>query len=195
MNHQGFNATRVAVILAWIVAVLLVAWVAFAEEKPAPTPVAADALLVERIRTLSAHIYTRQAQIETLKTQAQLEALEAARRLGIQPEEDDLDVGRGLFVPPLDTMNHVYGSVGTYESVRQGENHVATAGVYVHTATQHPYGVAMIDGAVAIVDDHQDDPNATDWWIDPGLVTDDIPPKAQASPKSTCLFHRRGEST
>ena len=98
LNQPRMSWRPILMGLAWTLAILLVAWIAGAEE-PALTPVAADALLVERIRTLSAHIYTRQAQIETLKTQAQLEALEAARRLGIQPEEYDLDVERGLFVP------------------------------------------------------------------------------------------------
>ena len=96
LNQPRMSWRPILVGLAWTLATLAVAWSAFGEE---PHPIAADALLVERIRTLSAHIYTRQAQIETLKTQAQLEALEAARRLGIQPEEYDLDVERGLFVP------------------------------------------------------------------------------------------------
>lgn len=92
-------------------------------------------------------------------------------------------------------MNLVYGSIGTYESVRPNDAQAVTGAIYVHGPTQHLYGVARIGGAVAIVDDHQDDRDATDWWIDPGLVTDDIPPKVQAEPKSSCAWRRRADHT
>ena len=99
LSALGLTAlVALALIGAVAVGLFLVAH-AYAGDAPPLTPVAADPLLVERLKTLSAHIYTRQAQIETLKTQAQLEALEAARRLGIDPAAYDLDVERGLFVP------------------------------------------------------------------------------------------------
>lgn len=46
--------------------------------------------------------------------------------------------------------------------------------------TLHSEGAAMTDDT------------ATDWWLDRGLLTDDIPPRVQADPKPTCQFHRRG---
>ena len=97
-------------------------------------------------------------------------------------------------VPPLEAMTYVYGSVGTYENVR-GEQVMATGGVYVHTATQHLYLIVIVNGAVALVDDHHEDLDATDWYVDGGVVTDEISPRVQADPKSTCQFHRRGHRT
>ena len=97
-------------------------------------------------------------------------------------------------MPPLETLHAVRGNVYTIEGQRETERFMAVGTTYA-ADDGRAWTVFKMLGAAAIVDDHPEDETATAWWIDPGLVTDDIPPKAQADAKSTCLFRRRGEST
>ena len=97
-------------------------------------------------------------------------------------------------VPPLDELRAAGGAVLSIEGQRESEHFMVVRQMYV-AEDGRAWNVFRLLGAVALVDDHPEDDAAMGWWIDPGLLTDDVPPKVQAAPVSTCQFRRRGEST
>ena len=97
-------------------------------------------------------------------------------------------------MPPLETLHAVRGNVYTIEGQRETERFMALGTIYA-AEDGRAWRVFRMLGAVAIVDDHPEDADATAWWVDGGLVTDEIPPRVQPDPKPTCLWHRRGDRT
>ena len=95
-------------------------------------------------------------------------------------------------VPPLETLHATRGRVHDIEGQRATEHYAILSMIYTDDAG-HAWRLFTLLGAIALVDDHIADDEATDWWIDPGLLSDDIPPKVQADPKSSCQWRRRGE--
>ena len=93
-------------------------------------------------------------------------------------------------MPALDTL------VASRPSIRMVENEAGQAQYLVarvySDGAGHAWRVFMLGDSVALVDDHMTDGQATDWWLDGGLLTDDIPPVARTKPQATCQFHRRG---
>ena len=97
-------------------------------------------------------------------------------------------------MPPLETLHATRGRVHDIEGTRSTEHYGVVAMVYADDAG-HAWNVFRMLGAVAFVDDHMEDDENTAWWVDGGLVTDEIPPRVQPDPKPTCLWHRRGDRT
>ena len=98
-------------------------------------------------------------------------------------------------VPALDTMHMVDYRMIEIKNITAGVPPVRALVALYRASDGREYGLTRLLGSgsgLAIVDDKPMDPDATDWWLDPGLVTDDVPAKAQADPKSTCQWRRRG---
>ena len=97
-------------------------------------------------------------------------------------------------VPALDTMTLIDRRVISIEGQRPTDNYMALERFY-RTAAGAEYSITRLLGAFAVVDDEPGDAAATRWWVDPGLVTDGVPPRVQAVPASTCQWRRRADQT
>ena len=100
-------------------------------------------------------------------------------------------------VPALDTMTVIQKRVISVTAILEDgrEAPIVVTMTLFRSAGGASYGMTrLLGGAVAIVDDDPYNSDALNWWIDPGLVTDDVPPKVRAlAPTSTCQWRRRGE--
>lgn len=97
-------------------------------------------------------------------------------------------------IPSPETMILIDAQVVTMEGQRPTEHFMIVKRLY-QAPDGARYAIGRLLGAIAFVDDDPMNSDALTWWIDPGLVTDDVPPKAQAVPTSTCQWRRRADQT
>lgn len=98
-------------------------------------------------------------------------------------------------VPPVAEMREVGRQFAEAEGLRPTEHYLIAARLYV-ASDGHRYVIDFLFGRSVIVDDHPDDPSDTAWWIDPDVITDDIPPRVKGPDlEAHCAWRRRADAT
>lgn len=95
-------------------------------------------------------------------------------------------------MPAIETLHAISGEVYQIDGQRETEHFLVVATLYQSADAQHSYKIYRMLGAAVLVDDDPLHTQPRTWWVDGGMLTDEDPPRAQADPKSTCQFHRRG---
>ena len=96
-------------------------------------------------------------------------------------------------VPALESLRPLQSVRVQIPSVTPGVRHAARETLYVDD-TGREWAIVVLMRWAAVVDDQPREPTATLWLLDPGLVTDDVPPRVQADPKPTCQWRRRANT-
>ena len=92
-------------------------------------------------------------------------------------------------LPPADSLTYA-SRVIALQGMTEKERFMAQERRY-QDGTKRAWGMLVLMQAPVLIDEHPDDPDATDWFLDPAVLTDDVPPRVLAEPRPSCQWRRR----